>query len=101
MSVNRTSALTGLVGSLRSWRDFFGGCFSGGAAISSWAKPARNFRERRSRERKLAIQKTLVLEQAGFQLDSSPFFSRRGAFFPPNAFETSELTRENSASYAG
>ena len=28
--------------SLRSWRDFFGGCFSGGVAISSWAKPARN-----------------------------------------------------------
>ena len=28
-------------------------------------------------------------------------FSRRAAFFPPLAFETLELTRENSASYAG
>ena len=59
--------------SLRSWRDFFGGCVSGGDARSL----------------------------LGFRLDSSPFFSRRVAFFPPLAFETLALTRENSANFTG
>ena len=49
----------------------------------------------------VSLAGALAAEPQAPQLDSSPFFSRRAAFFLPLAFETSELTRENSASYAG
>ena len=55
-------------GNLRSWRDFFGRCFSDGAASSS-----RSLR---------GISASGEATSERFQLDSSPFFSRCAAFFP-------------------